>query len=63
MSPYNVLDFGAAGDGQANDAAAIQCAIDACTAAGAGDSVWCDGSGDARGPVTRRRIPAKNRPN
>jgi polygalacturonase len=36
MSTYNVIDFGAAGDGQANDAAAIQRAIDACTAAGGG---------------------------
>ena len=36
MSIYNVIDFGAAGDGQANDAAAIQRAIDACTAAGGG---------------------------
>ena len=35
-SIYNVLDFGAEGDGQTNDAAAIQEAIDECTAAGGG---------------------------
>jgi hypothetical protein len=36
MSTYNVIDFGAAGDGKANDAAAIQRAIDACSAGGGG---------------------------
>lgn len=33
---YNVLDFGAAGDGLANDTAAIQAAIDACALNGGG---------------------------
>ena len=33
---YNVLDYGAAGDGAANDAAAIQAAIDDCSSAGGG---------------------------
>lgn len=33
---YNVLQFGAIGDGIANDTAAIQAAIDACAAAGGG---------------------------
>jgi len=36
MPVYNILDFGAEGDGTANDAAAIQRAIDACTQAGGG---------------------------
>ena len=33
---YNVMDYGATGDGQVNDAAAIQKAIDACFLAGGG---------------------------
>jgi hypothetical protein len=36
MTTFNILDFGAVGDGLANDAAAIQSAIDACTSAGGG---------------------------
>lgn len=36
MADYNIRDFGAVGDGQTNDAAAIQQAIDACGAAGGG---------------------------
>ncbi|MFB6272020.1 MAG: glycoside hydrolase family 28 protein [Salinibacter sp.] len=33
---YNIVDFGAEGDGQTNDAGAIQTAIDRCTEAGGG---------------------------
>jgi hypothetical protein len=36
MPDYNILDYGARGDGKNNDAAAIQAAIDACTRAGGG---------------------------
>ncbi len=36
MATYNVLEYGAVGDGQANDAAAIQRAVDACHSAGGG---------------------------
>ncbi len=36
MPVYNVIDFGAAGDGVQNDARAIQKAVDACHAAGGG---------------------------
>lgn len=36
MTIYNILDYGAVGDGKVNDAAAIQSAIDACNAAGGG---------------------------
>lgn len=36
MTEFNILDFGAAGDGSHDDAAAIQNAIDACSANGGG---------------------------
>jgi polygalacturonase len=36
MSTYNILDFGALGDGHTNDAPAIQKAIDTCSTSGGG---------------------------
>ena len=33
---FNIMDFGAVGDGKADDAPAIQAAVDACTKAGGG---------------------------
>lgn len=43
MSPFSVLDYGAIGDGAANDAPVIQRAIEACAAAGGGRVVLPSG--------------------
>ena len=54
MSTYTVLDFGAVGDGQANDAAAIQRAIDACTASGGGTVLLPAGKTFRSGTIAMR---------
>lgn len=47
---YNVMDFGALGDGKTNDAKAIQKAIDACASAGGGQVVVPGGHVFLAGP-------------
>ena len=51
MTTFNILDHGARGDGVADDAAAIQAAIDACAAAGGGRVVVPSGKSFAAGPI------------
>ena len=48
---YNVLDYGAKGDGITDDAVAIQKAIDECSAAGGGQVVFPAGKTFLSGPV------------
>ncbi|MDE6291379.1 MAG: glycoside hydrolase family 28 protein, partial [Muribaculaceae bacterium] len=47
----NVLDFGAKGDGIADDAAAIQNAIDACSGSGGGTVLFPAGHTYLAGPI------------
>lgn len=53
-SVYNILDYGAVGDGKTDDAAAIQQAIDECSKAGGGDVVVPAGRTFMCGPVHLR---------
>src|SRR5271165_2453707 len=49
---YNVLDYGAKGDGTNNDTAAIQQAVDACVASGGGQVVLPGGKTFLAGAIT-----------
>ena len=51
---YNVLDYGAVGDGAANDAGAIQAAIDACSGGGGGRVVLPSGKVFRAGSIILR---------
>lgn len=48
---YNVMDYGAAGDGKTDDATAMQQAVDACSAAGGGTVLLPSGHTFLCGPL------------
>ena len=50
-STYNVMDYGAKGDGVTDDAVAVQKAIDACSEAGGGQVIFPAGKTFMTGPV------------
>ena len=50
MTTFNILDFGAVGDGQTNDAKAIQRAMDTCNASGGGRVIVPAGGRFVTGP-------------
>jgi polygalacturonase len=54
MTSFNVVDFGAVGDGQRDDTAAIQKAIDACHQHGGGRVVFPAGGAFVAGPLELR---------
>lgn len=51
MATYNILDFGATGDGQTNDAEVIQKAIDLCNESGGGQVIFPAGHVFITGPI------------